>query len=51
MGEADPVLHVQCNPSEISDLGKNTAHTTRESEQESTLVVDGGVELELIAPR
>ena len=45
MGEVDLVLDVQCNPSAMSDLEENTAHTTRESEQESTLVANGGVEL------
>ena len=45
VGEADPVLDVQCNPSAMSDLGDNTAHTTREGEEESTLVADDGVEL------
>lgn len=45
MGEVDSVLDVQCNPSAMSDLEENTAHTTRESEPESTLVADGGVEL------
>lgn len=45
VGDVDPVLDVQCNPSAVSDVEENTAHTTRESEQESTLVADGGVEL------
>ena len=45
MGEVDPVLDVQCNPIAMNDLEENTAHTTQESEQESTLVADGGVEL------
>ena len=45
VGKADTVLDVQCNPGAMSDLGKNTPYTTRESEQESTLVADGGVEL------
>ena len=35
----------QCNPSAMSDLQENTSHTTRDSEQDSMLVVDGGVEL------
>ena len=49
VGEVDPVLDVQCspnpNPSAMSNLEDNAAHTTQESEQESTLVADGGEEL------
>ena len=45
VGEVDPVLDVQCNPGAMSDLEENTAHTTRESEQESMLVANGSVEL------
>ena len=37
MGEVDIVLDVQCHPSAMSDLDEKTAHTTGESEQESTL--------------
>ena len=43
--EAHHVLDVQCNPSAMSDLEENTAHTTQMSEQESTLVAKSGVEL------
>ena len=45
------VLDVQCNSSAISDLEENTAHTTQESEQESTLVAKSGVELAERKPR
>ena len=45
VGEVGPVLDVQRNPNAMSDPEENTTHTTRESEQKSTLIADGSVEL------